>query len=86
MTQPRPDSLMFTPSTKNPLLTHNMFIMMSFSDRGIIKTIIEKLGGFTISTVVDKDTTHVVCGDGRRTLNVLRGISQGCWIVSKSWV
>lgn len=51
-----------------------------------MKSVIKKLGGFTIETEVDSSTTHVVCGDERRTMNLLKGISYGCWIVSTDWV
>lgn len=57
-----------------------------FSDRSMVKSIVKSLGDYTISTEVNKRTTHVVCGDERRTMNVLRGISLGCWIVSVEWV
>ena len=44
-------------------------------------------GKCTMASNVTARTTHVVCGDdNRRTLNVLRGILRGCWIVSKSWL
>ena len=29
------------------------------------------------------NTSHVVTGEGKRTLNLLKGLLQGCWIVSK---
>ena len=44
-------------------------------------------GKVRVQEAVGPRTTHVVCGDGRRrTLNMLRGILRGCWIVSKSWL
>lgn len=52
----------------------------------MVKSIVKSLGGYDISTEVNHKTTHVVCGDGRRTMNVLQGMSQGCWIVSVEWV
>jgi len=33
------------------------------------------------------NTTHVICGDSqKRTLNKLRAILHGCWILDKSWL
>lgn len=61
-------------------------IAVDFSDRSLVKSVIKKLGGFVIKSEVDGTTTHVVCGDERRTMNLLRGISYGCWIVSVDWV
>lgn len=52
----------------------------------MVKSVIKKLGVYKISLSVDENTTHVVCGDNRRTMNVLKGISCGCWIVSVEWV
>ena len=52
----------------------------------MVKSVIKKLGGYHINLTVDRNTTHVICGDNRRTLNVLKGISYGCWIVSVEWV
>lgn len=66
-----------------PLLSHRRFFS---SNRAVVRSIVKRLGGFTIKSVVDSSTTHVVCGDSRRTMNVLRGISYGCWLVSVDWV
>ena len=35
---------------------------------------------------VTASTTHVVCGEARRTLSILQGILRGCWVLSKSWI
>ena len=35
---------------------------------------------------VTPHTSHVVCGEPRRTLNLLLGIARGCWVVDVSWV
>ncbi|XP_068247059.1 microcephalin [Palaemon carinicauda] len=48
--------------------------------------IIKKLGKFKITNEVDRNTTHVVCGEERRTLSVLYGIAYGLWILDKSWL
>ncbi len=31
-------------------------------------------------------TSHVVCGENRRTINLLKGILLGCWVVSRDWL
>ncbi|XP_041359251.1 microcephalin-like [Gigantopelta aegis] len=48
--------------------------------------IIKKLTGFIIQDTVTDTTTHVVLGDGRRSLNVISGIARGCWLINKEWV
>ena len=52
----------------------------------MVKSIVKSLGGYDVSVEVNSKTTHVVCGDDRRTMNVLRGISKGCWVVAVEWV
>lgn len=47
---------------------------------------IEQLGGCKIVEVVDNNTTHVVCGDSRRTLNVMHGVVRGIHLVTIDWV
>lgn len=47
---------------------------------------VKKLGGFQFSNEVSKNTSHVVAGTPRRTLNILMGIARGCWIVCYEWV
>jgi len=46
---------------------------------------VKKLGGF-MENKVTASTTHVVCGGPKRTINLLRGIARGCWLVTYEWV
>jgi len=43
-------------------------------------------GKATVALQVRSSTTHVISGDERRTLNMLKAIIRGCWVVSKSWL
>nr|XP_027211808.1 microcephalin-like [Penaeus vannamei] len=45
-----------------------------------------KLGGFRVTSVIDASTSHVVCGEARRTLSLLQGIARGAWVLDSSWV
>ncbi|CAB4056508.1 MCPH1 [Lepeophtheirus salmonis] len=59
-----------------------------FDDPIIVKQIIHHFG-YELSDLVTSKTTHIICcSDGltQRTLNILRGILYGCWIVSKDWI
>lgn len=47
---------------------------------------VKKLGGFVIAENVNETTTHVICGEPRRTLNVLQCVARGAWLLNKSWV
>ena len=49
----------------------------------LVKQLVKKLGSLTFATSVGPNTSHVVTGEGKRTLNLLKGLLQGCWIVSK---
>ena len=52
-------------------------------DINLVKQLVKMFGVFTFSTSVTSNTSHVVSGEGKRTLNLLKGLLQGCWIVTK---
>ncbi|KAL8172777.1 UNVERIFIED_CONTAM: hypothetical protein K2H54_017830 [Gekko kuhli] len=58
---------------------------MSFEQKNAVVQVGKKLGGFLFSNEVCANTSHVIAGSPRRTLNVLLGIARGCWIVSYEW-
>lgn len=47
---------------------------------------IEELGRFKVVDKVTKTTTHVVSNGPRRTLNIIKGIARGCWIIDLKWL
>lgn len=55
-------------------------------DKQTVVQIIKKLGGGKLCEEVGEETSHVVCGDERRTLSFLMGIARGCWILSDVWL
>ncbi|KAK3915929.1 Microcephalin [Frankliniella fusca] len=59
---------------------------MHKKDSEFISEAIRILGGWKMEQNVSSQTTHVICGDDRRTVNLLLGIAQGCWILPYSWV
>ncbi|XP_077165319.1 microcephalin isoform X2 [Paroedura picta] len=59
---------------------------MSSEQKNTVVQVGKKLGGFLFSSEVCENTSHVIVGSPRRTLNVLLGIARGCWIVSYEWV
>lgn len=63
-----------------------MYLFSFYSEQEMAKSVTKALGGCVISDNVRKSTTHVICGNARRTLNLLYGLIQGCWLVSKQWV
>jgi microcephalin len=52
----------------------------------VVAAVVDKLGGFIIEARVSERTTHVVTKGPRRTVNLLKGIARGCWIVQQEWV
>ncbi|KAM6459829.1 microcephalin isoform 2-T2 [Liasis olivaceus] len=77
--------LKITGRIKKPLRTLVM-TSMSSEKRDVIVQVVKKLGGFLSSDEVCKNTSHVIAGSPRRTLNILMGIALGCWIVCYDWV
>lgn len=47
---------------------------------------VNKLGKFTIENNVSEQTSHVVSLENRRTVNLLRGIIRGLWILTYDWI
>lgn len=52
----------------------------------LVKEAVGLLKCFKIVETVDDSTTHVVCGDSRRTFNVMKGIVYGAKLVNLQWV
>lgn len=74
------------PTFQKPIKKYLVMTSMSSSEQEMAKSVTKALGGCVISDNVRKSTTHVICGNARRTLNLLYGLIQGCWLVSKQWV
>ena len=56
-------------------------------DHKLVKDITKKLPGRAkIEQRILPTTTHLICGESRRTLNMLKAILHGCWIVSLDWL
>ncbi|XP_034232087.1 serine-rich adhesin for platelets-like [Thrips palmi] len=45
-----------------------------------------KLGGWKLEEKVTPRTTHVINSGPKRTLNMLKGLSRGCWLVDQQWM
>ena len=48
--------------------------------------VIEKLGGFRTCEKVDDKTTHLVIGSRQRTMNMVRAVVRGIWILKYEWI
>ncbi|KAG5312512.1 MCPH1 protein, partial [Acromyrmex insinuator] len=58
---------------------------LSKEDKNLVKSIVKSLGAAELELNVSKRTTHVV-STGVRTVNFLRSIIRGCWLVTLEWV
>ncbi|XP_066260333.1 microcephalin [Euwallacea similis] len=56
------------------------------ADVQLFMKIVKKLGKFNIQDQVGERTTHLVAGESKRTINMLRAVARGCWVVSFQWV
>ncbi|KAH8275121.1 hypothetical protein KR026_000131 [Drosophila bipectinata] len=52
----------------------------------VIHKALRKLRGMRLDPTVTQRTTHLVSLEPRRTLNLLRGLMRGVWIVNYQWV
>ncbi|XP_012638668.1 microcephalin [Microcebus murinus] len=59
---------------------------MSSEKQNVVIQVVNKFEGFSLAPEVCETTTHVLCGEPIRTLNVLLGITRGCWVLSYEWV
>ena len=51
-----------------------------------MKDLIKRYGVLGFHGTISEKTTHVVCGANKRTINLVKGMVLGCWILSKDWV
>uniref|UniRef100_A0A1Y1L3Q4 BRCT domain-containing protein n=1 Tax=Photinus pyralis TaxID=7054 RepID=A0A1Y1L3Q4_PHOPY len=56
------------------------------SDVQMFMQIVRKLGVFLVEDEVSKKTTHLVVGECKRTVNLLRALCRGCWILTHEWL
>ncbi|XP_022908302.2 microcephalin [Onthophagus taurus] len=48
--------------------------------------IVKKLGNFITERDVTEDTSHLILAEPKRTINVLRAMARGCWILRSEWL
>lgn len=56
------------------------------SEVHVFEQIVRKIGGFMIDDEVTERTTHLVVGQCSRTVNLLRAVARGCWVLKHEWV
>ena len=53
------------------------------ADRDLAKEMARRFGLLAYSEMVNSETTHLVCGQTKRTINLLKALLRGCWILTK---
>ncbi len=76
---------------KSTKVARNCIVATSLSqeDSQLLRQLLKSLGRFTLQEggQVTSSTSHVVCGmPVRRTINLLKGLSRGCWLLSRDWL
>ncbi|TRY78196.1 hypothetical protein TCAL_06764, partial [Tigriopus californicus] len=74
---------------KRPLWSEIVCTACSEEELTVTRQVLNTLGKFKLASKVTPSTSHVIVGgdQGRwRTINWLKGVLQGCWIVSIQWV
>ena len=60
--------------------------MVEKEDRSLAQELSRRFGYLGYSGSVTSQTTHLVCGQNKRTINTLKAMLRGCWILSKDWL
>ncbi|GFO36633.1 microcephalin-like [Plakobranchus ocellatus] len=63
-----------------------MLVGKGLREQELVYSVLKKFGVLHLTNSVEASSTHVVCGEPRRPLNLLRAIAQECWVLSKEWV
>ncbi|EDV36733.2 uncharacterized protein Dana_GF11801 [Drosophila ananassae] len=71
---------------KRSRVRHLVHTNMHHEQIQVIYKALRKLRGMRLDPTVTQRTTHLVSLEPRRTLNLLRGLMRGVWIVNYQWV
>ena len=55
-------------------------------DKDLARQLVKQMGVFGYHDTITEKTTHIVVGTSKRTINLVKGMIRGCWIVSKDWL
>ncbi|CAG9864508.1 unnamed protein product [Phyllotreta striolata] len=63
-----------------------VYTKMDSANIDLFEQVVRKLGRFAVEDEVSSRTTHLVVGEPKRTINMLRAITMGCWVLRKEWL
>ena len=75
-----------TRSSQRKVLGYIAMTQVEKEDRSLAQELTKRLGVLGYSKTVTSNTTHLVCGQKKRTINTLKAMLRGCWILSKDWL
>lgn len=75
-----------TRNSQNDALKVIVCTFLTASEQNGIEAAGESLEGWKLEEKVTPRTTHVISSGPKRTLNMLKGMSRGCWIVDQNWM
>ena len=59
---------------------------LTASEQNGVEAAGETLGNWKLEEKVSSRTTHVINSGPKRTLNMLKGMVRGCWLVNQNWI
>lgn len=65
---------------------HSLYPYFFPSEQNGVEAAGENLDGWKMEGKVTSRTTHVVNSGPKRTINMLKGMVRGCWLVDQKWV
>lgn len=55
-------------------------------DKDLARQLVKQMGVFGYHDTINEKTTHIISGSNKRTINLVKGMVRGCWIVRKEWL
>ena len=71
-----------TRSSQGKVVGYIAMTQVEKEDRSLAQELTKRLGVLGYSKTVTSNTTHLVCGQKKRTINTLKAMLRGCWILS----
>ena len=71
---------------KRKVVGYIAMTQMEKEDRRLAQELSMRYGVLGYRSDVSSETTHLVCGQSKRTINTLKAMLRGCWILTREWL
>ena len=71
---------------KRKVVGYIAMTQMEKEDRSLAEELSRRFGVLGYRNTVTSETTHLVCGQNKRTINTLKAMLRGCWILTREWL